>query len=701
MNRITMIALAAGMSVAASGQNMMSREGTQATMPNAPVRTFAPNKAQQPRPAANVRVVNDGEENYSPYGQVVEIMREDFSKMSTGTVENPDRDAKINEYVDGGVYWWNIKPEYTTLPHWGSHFVYPAGGCLYMDADNNDGAQLNTPLIDVGGRCRIALVQFKARAVSGTATGLAVEAAETQNMSPTGWEYCAPVALPEMTEEWKTYEIMFQGTGHSTMFNFVQHPTLPICIDDIRVCQIDQYVNTPVTLPHSNYMGGSFTANWEAVDGAESYLLNVYSLDDKRMPKAFLTDQKAAGNSFVVTGIVSGETYYYTVRAVKGEHQSIESLPVEVFDLEAPVLESASEVHQAKYTARWSEVPTAERYNYWAYNVRTAEKDGEFVVTDENFDGVRDADGNLTGQTIEHHDFNSYDELYIKELSQAGWRGKHYMPYTDFICVDGWQYMNGQGDAGLISPELDLSKDNGKINLSIKLYGEIDNMYDEQGNPVPTQTQAAVALFNYNEQLGDFEQAELIYPEGVTAAWKTFNVQLTKGSKCSVIGIYAVRGPGNLYMDDLKITQNYKQGESLMEPFLYSRWHEGTSIDVDIPVKAYNAPLYHKVSAIKSRGSGNPYAGPERRESKFSNLESVVNDVSAIDGNMLREKPGVAASGNMLNITNPQGSAVAVYGVDGTQVYADNSGRGNIVVNLPSSGIYVVRIGDTVVKITK
>ena len=68
---------------------------------------------------------------------------------------------------------------------------------------------------------------------------------------------------------------------------------------------------------------------------------------------------------------------------------------------------------------------------------------------------------------------------------------------------------------------------------------------------------------------------------------------------------------------------------------------------------------------------------------------------------MLREKPGVAASGNMLNITNPQGSAVAVYGVDGTQVYADNSGRGNIVVNLPSSGIYVVRIGDTVVKITK
>ena len=187
MNRITMIALAAGMSVAASGQNMMSREGTQATMPNAPVRTFAPNKAQQPRPAANVRVVNDGEENYSPYGQVVEIMREDFSKMSTGTVENPDRDAKINEYVDGGVYWWNIKPEYTTLPHWGSHFVYPAGGCLYMDADNNDGAQLNTPLIDVGGRCRIALVQFKARAVSGTATGLAVEAAETQNMSPTGW----------------------------------------------------------------------------------------------------------------------------------------------------------------------------------------------------------------------------------------------------------------------------------------------------------------------------------------------------------------------------------------------------------------------------------------------------------------------------------------------------------------------------------
>lgn len=713
MNRFTLFAIAAGMSAVAFGQGsftlgtaksetsegLVSRsQNVQMTIRNNYEDAFALNNAQKTNLMDNARLIKVPRKAENLYGTVVEIMYEDFSKMSTGSIESPDRDTQINEYVPGGVYWWNVKPEYTTLPNWGSHYAYPAGGCLFMDADNEEGAQLNTPLIDVSGRCRIAFLQFKARTLTGTATGLLVEAAETKNMSPTGWEFMGPVEIPQITDEWQTYEVMFKGTGPSTMFNFVQKPTSQIYIDDIRVYQIDQYVNTPVTLPHNNYTGSTFTANWEAVNGAESYLLNVYSLNEAKQPNYLLKDKKVTGTSFVVEGITSGETYYYTLRAVKGTHESIETLPVEVFDLEAPVLSPTSEVKQAKYTAEWNNVPSAERYNYCAYNVRTAEADGEFVVTDENFDGVRDANGELTGLTIENPSYNVYSELYLADLSQAGWKGSNYMPYTDYICVDGWQYMNGQGDAGLISPELDMSKDDGKFNLSIKLYGEIANLYDEDGNPIPTQTECAVALFNYDEAIGDYVQSELIYPKGVAAEWKTFNVNLTKGTKRTKIGIYAVKAPGNLYMDDLKITQNYKKGESLMEPFFFARWHENTSIDVQLPVKVFVSPIYHKVNAVKSK-DGNKSGGAKYRESAYSNLERVTNEVSSVNDNMLCEKPNVTVSDRALIIANPQCNEIIVYAVDGTQVYADNSGQRNIIVTPSGRGVYVVKIGDTVLKV--
>lgn len=385
------------------------------------------------------------------------------------------------------------------------------------------------------------------------------------------------------------------------------------------------------------------------------------------------------------------------MRAVKGTHESMETQPVEVFDLEAPVLNDVEEVKDGVYTASWNDVPTAERYNYWAYNVRTAEDDGEFVVTDENFDGVKDADGNLTGLTLDNPSYNTYSELYLADLSQAGWRGTHYMPYTDYICVDAWQYIYGQGDAGLISPELDLSKDNGKINLSIKLYGELAEMADQDGNPVYVPTQAAVALFNYDESIGDYVQAELVYPEGVDAEWKTFNVTLTKGTSRSTIGIYGVTAPGNLYIDDLKITQNYKKGETLLEPFLFKQYCEDTSLEVVVPMKVVNAPVYHKVSAVKAKGDS---YGALYKESQFSDLKLVSENVTAsIDDNMLNEEATVTSVNGMLCIVNPNSEAVVVYSVGGNTVFSDNSGRRNINVSLGNKGIYIVKIGDKVVKV--
>ena len=102
----------------------------------------------------------------------------------------------------------------------------------------------------------------------------------------------------------------------------------------------------------------------------------------------------------------------------------------------------------------------------------------------------------------------------------------------DYICLDGWQYYHNHTDAGLISPELDMSKDGGKFTVKVKLAGAATTALDKDGKEITVNTQAAFALFNYDEAIGDYKQAELIYPEGypkaVTNDWKEFTINFTR-----------------------------------------------------------------------------------------------------------------------------------------------------------------------------
>lgn len=656
-------------------------------------RKFTFTRVQQPK-ATEVRV-SKADETTSPYGTVVTRLYEDFSKMTTGSVDGPDMDTNIN-YDEPEYPWWNLKADYTGEPHWGANNAHPAGGCICLWAEGEyDQASLNTTLVDCEGYDNIATLQFKARTKTGTLKNLYVESAETHNMSPS-WDICGSAMMPEVTSDWQTYEVTFYGTGPSTIFNMVLMGQGQIYIDDVKVYQVDQYVHTPVLLPHSNYTGSSFDANWKAVDGADSYLLNVYSKDENGNTVDFLTDKLVKDTRYTVTGIESGKTYYYTVRAVKGTKESIVSPEMEVFDLAAPTLKAPANVTDGKYTASWDAVPTAERYNYWAYFERTAEQDGAFTITDEQFTDVRDANGGLTGWTVENPSSYTYNDYYPNGMTQAGWHAKNGAPYTDYICVDGYQYIYNHSDAGLLSPELDLSKDNGKIDLSVKLYGVLGSYYDENGQLVQAQTKAAVALFNYDEQKGDFTQAELVYPEGVEPAWKTFNVTLTKGTKRSIIGIYAVNSPDNLYIDDLKITQNYKKGETFLDPYLLKHWIDTTAVDVTVPGRASMQPLYHKVSAVKAR-SNDGYSA-QFTESRFSDLQKVSDGLNGIAGVTLQEQAAARAEGRNIVITNPKAEPVSVYTLSGTQLFADHSGRTTMYT--PSQrGIYLVKIGTKVVKV--
>ena len=633
----------------------------------------------------------------NPYGEEQQVMFEDFAKMTSGSEATPDTEANIIK--DEFEYpWINTKDEYFKQAGWGSGNAYPAGGTVYLDSNPNDMAHINTPMLNVAANGGIAWIRFKARAKNaGDNPQVMVEAAETFNMSPS-WRMMGSATLPQLSTEWKEYSMFFYGGGEYTLFNIVS-VMAPVYIDNIEVFTVKQHIGTPTTLPHTNYEGTSFDANWTPVEGATGYKVNVFTLNKETGKAEYLFENKpVTTNKFHVTGATSGQTYFYNVAATKDNYTSIPSDKMFVYNLEAPVLKDVTNLDRNKYTAEWSTVPSAERYNYIAYYDRKADKTGEFVVTNEDFTGVKDADGNLTGWTKEDPNPGSYDSYYIPEMKQAGWKGTQYAPYTDYICLDGWQYYHNHQDAGLISPEMDMSKDGGKFTVNVKLAGASTIAIDENNNEFTAYTQAAFALFNYNETTCDYEQAELIYPEGypkaVNGDWKNFTINFTKGSKKSIIGIYAVYADEHLYLDDLKITQKYQAGESLNDPFIFRRWLQEPKVDITIPAFVGKSDVSHRVTAFKTNSDRN--VKKQYVESKFSELKKVgtANGIS----NIGLSKAVVKMEGNNVYVNNINGENVQIYTLDGQLMY-NNKGEKNIRVALTQHGAYIVKVGNKTIKL--
>lgn len=659
----------------------------------------------------------DAKNPYADYGELIPVFEEDFSKMSTGSVGNPDFETTMwNSYTPGDedyIPWTNMKPGYTQQPDWGCENTYPAGGKVYF----KDYAHINTPYkIDLSANGGICVISFDVSSIDAeTNIGrIVIEGAETRNMGPT-WDYLYEV--PQVTDELgpgeQTIVCPFYGGGPTTLFNIVSgFEQGGFYLDNLKIYTLKQHIATPVATKHSEYKGTSFKANWEAVEGAESYLVTVYSVDNSNPMEPVVTyvaeDKPASENSLLIEGVESGKTYYYTVKSVKGEYTSLPSVPMRVFDIEAPKMqEPAVAMDELSYKAYWDAAPKAERYNYIAYKLRTAEADGPFVIADEQFTGIANYDGISNDWTFDDPDPEPqvYDDFYITTgMQQRGWHAKNSTNYYNSLCIDAFHYFYGNEDSGLISPELDLSKGGGKFTVSITAAGEFfkaedTGITDLQGNPVDLQVEAAVAVFNYDEKVRDYVQSELVYAHDVNKdgmspeEMRTFTFNLTKGTKRSIIGIYAVGGPGNLYLDDFKVVQNYKPGETFYDPFEFQHWYDGTSIDVKLPLHAVGYEIYDQVQSVRAESS---QGSSEFAVSEFSPLALVFKSTVGVDELVVDDNTTLSLNAGVLTVNTP--GTVSVYSVDGNLI-ATSAAEGEFTCTLPAKGIYLVKTADKTVKV--
>lgn len=652
--------------------------------------------------------------NPADYGQVVEILGEDFSLMTTGSVGNPDKDTELWYVREDGNAWMTMRDGYTHQSGWGGAYIYPAGGTVAIGNGDEPG-HLNTCMMDLSGNDQIAFVQFDMRTDDGQPDQtVIVEGAETFNMAPS-WRVLGASQIDGISSEWKTYTLMFQNAGAYSLFN-IFHPQKQgealcnIYVDNFRVYQVNPYVKMPTLYGHSYYTGDSFNVSWSKVENADHYLLNVYWVDETNgNAKMYAAENQSVNDTtFTVNGIISGKNYYYVVQSVDAAgHKSFEPTPKLICDLEAPKDLTATDINQdnGTFTASWEAAPSAERYNYWAYCDRKATQDGPMRLTDEDFTGVKCPDGTLgegwgysmteaewKETSVTNPSYFSMDNYVIQPINQGGWVAKNGFPLADgCIKVDGYQYVYNNSDAGLISPELDLSKNGGKITINVDLWGDTETIQYEDGSKVDYTAQCAVALFNWDPAKNDFTQAELIYVKDLNSSWQNRTIELTKGTDRSIIGLYCVGSPANLFFDNLKIDQDYKAGETFVDPIVYHRWWEGTSVDVQIPIRGNLGNITHRVTAIK----GNPETGAIV-ESLPSDTEFVgryeSTDVKSVNllskANVRVESQTIVVNGNGL---------VQVYTLDGALVAkAEANGQARITV---PSGAYIVKTNNESVKV--
>lgn len=356
------------------------------------------------------------------------LLEEDFSRLTNGSEENIYYKAydhqdptNIGPYVNFGASQNNVIPDnYTQTPGWKGVGVAEAGGvaaCSYMPyPETYFGGSITTPKLTLAG---LVTLKFRVRAISQykpasaeqpqyipiTLTGGkngyddvqidVINASEgfTQSISQQedydGTIYRFEDLKVKLTDnEWHEYSltllVYYQGEAAITIGSSSES-NAAFFIDDITIDLGLTSLPVPQAAAATDFTADGFTANWQAVEKADDYLLSVYRRKAGKNDYAY-TDIPVEGLSYVVTGLDPESDYMYTVKARSGVVVSGESKPVPAIGISRPVLLEASELNESGFTANWNRTPKATRYTLKVF--AGTEPEGEPVATKEIEDGA-------------------------------------------------------------------------------------------------------------------------------------------------------------------------------------------------------------------------------------------------------------------------------------------------------------------------
>jgi len=601
--------------------------------------------AQSPRLALSHRAEQSSSGGSDEYGKLITVLQEDFSLFTGGTEESPAVDILPTDW--GGSF----AADKVHTAGWGGQKVHEAGGTAFIE----EGGSLWTPNVDMTDAVDYRFyVSFRARLGEGSAEGV-----PSVQMG-----YNEPVEGEPLKTEWKEYRLLFSGVYSGTYLTF--KATSAWMIDDIVIEKVMPFIDAPEKPYFSNYTVDGFKAGWRAVDQAAGYLLSVYSYSDAGDIVPCITDLSVESTSHVVSGLPAIEGYYYfTVKAVDAEgHVSIPSAEVCVEALVVPTGIEVTEVTDNGFTASWNTVEGARYYDVWIYRESTATADGTADLFNTDFSFVS-ANDRIVDEMI------SYDDM-------PGWIIYDPMVADGEFGLDGFASgIGGNYWASMESPAYDLSHDGGNVEISMRVKAGSGSVL-------------TISLFTLDEESGLYP----VYPESyqrftdiATDGYETRTFTLTGGGKHSVI-LFKADDWGQVWFDDLRISQNVKAGDMVTTPF-YSTLTETAGIEMSGVDLNANSKYFFMVRAVGDiNQAGTNYVFSDFSDKYYVEQNSGIESVETTG-----DAAAVSTSGSVIRIFNPAGENVSVYDTTGRQIYSDNSGRASMSTEASRSGIYIVRIG--------
>lgn len=250
-------------------------------------------------------------------------------------------------------------------------------------------------------------------------------------------------------------------------------------------------------------------------------------------------------------------------------------------DLETPKVLAATDITDRGFTANWTAVPDATGYIVNTNIIRTSTGEDPYFLIDTEFEGIQD--GSAEEPILEY--IYSYMDEYI---DYKGWIAYFPMWAGEALGISN-QYLDRYGNGYLQSPTLDLSANEGVVNVQMKYMAKNVDMFQ-------------VSLYTQLESgKMSLRSTRMVYPQK-NGQWEELNTTINGGTSRSVVVIVLPETTyGSIIMDNLKMWQELPEGTRYTVPMQRTLSDTNSAVISTVGCKAddrfsYNVQAYRQLN---------------------------------------------------------------------------------------------------------
>ena len=560
------------------------------------------------------------------------LFSEDFSKLTAGS-----EDAPAPGYIEDENE--KLPDSYFNSPGWYGSRIQSAGGNVYIDSYNGS-EWADEGMIEAVGGLWTPEIEVNSNGVIDVTVSMRLKSLVEENhlnIIPAAKYMHGSLGFLEIDEiygtDWQDLEYTFMlpeeyfddmGDGEqmlaplNTVCFRITGALGPIMIDEMEMSYKTPKVTPPANLHHTDFKTDGFTLRWDAVEGAEKYLLTLEALaineDFDYDITPILEEYELTENQYHYSGDTAG-SFRAVVKAVKNNIESPLSDYITIFDVVAPEMTGVSEVSETEYTATWTSVEGASAYEAYVQKEFSTPSDMEYEIARLDFSSMTAPE--------DEDDYDTDDVVWLDEYA-VGWMVQSYPePADGGLLLDNFAMMYGNPACRFMSSSYDLSNNDGIVNVSLTASSE------SSGD--------VVVAMAYLDETGSYATADAkvvtLSPE-----LKKYDFQLEGGSSDSLIGIQFV-SPVEYLVADITLSQSLKKGDSMWLPEAFDYTEETSSTftypteefsRVKVSVRSYKyeyIEFYGMQMVVNSAASS--YSAPIVFDNHNSGVDSVSDSTAA------------------------------------------------------------------------